>query len=256
MNRVLAVLLAAALALACGGRSRTAVAPPPSPPPAPPAAPAVDVQALQADARGLRAAGDLDGARAKLEQALAAAPSDALRLDLADLLVADGRDLDQAAALVADVRDREADVRYDLLSARLAELRGDDAAAADAYARAVARAEDADVRLRRASALERLGRTAEAASELERVRALRPDDAYVQERLAAAYEAGGRIADAEAAWIAAAVAAPERAAGYERLARFYERIGRKDAAERADARARAITRQGERALRPLQPSRR
>src|SRR5512133_903819 len=148
MSRTPAVLLAAALALACGGRSRTAAAPPPPPPPAPPPAPAVDVQALQADARGHRAAGDLDGARAKLEQALAAAPSDGLRLDLADLLVADGRDLDAAAALDADVRDRDPDVRYDLLSARLAELRGDDAAAADAYARAVARAEDADVRLR------------------------------------------------------------------------------------------------------------
>jgi len=229
---------------------------PPPPPPAAAPTPRVDIEALRADALALRAAGDLAGARMKLELALTAAPSDALRLEVADLLVADGGDLDRAGVLVADVRDRDADVRYDVLSARVAELRGDDAAAAGAYARAISRAEDADLRLRLASALERLGRTAEAARELERVRALRPDDPSVRERLAEAYEADGRISEAEAAWVTAAAATPERAAGYERLARFYERLGRRDAAERAEARARAITRQGERALRPLLPSKR
>jgi len=257
MTRLLAALLAATLAVACGGRSRTVAPPPAPPPPSPPApAPQVDAGALRADALALRAAGDLEGARAKLELALTAAPSDALRLDVADLLVADGGDLDRAGVLVADVRNRDADVRFDVLSARVAELRGDDAAAAGAYARAISRAEDADLRLRLASALERLGRTAEAARELERVRALRPDDPSVRERLAEAYEADGRISEAEAAWVTAAAATPERAAGYERLARFYERLGRRDAAERAEARARAITRQGERALRPLLPSKR
>jgi predicted Zn-dependent protease len=224
------------------------VATPEPPPPSP--------EALLAEARARREAGDAEGAREKLEAALAAAPSDPIRLELADLLVSDGRDLDRAQALLGDVRDRTADVRYDLVTARVAETRGDDAAAVAAYRRALGIAEDADVRLRRALLLQRLDDLPEAARELERVRALRPDEAAVHERLAAVYEAQRRIGDAEAEWLAAARVPPERAAAYTRLARFYERIGRRDAAHRAEVHARALGAPAERKLRPLLRSRR
>ncbi|HET8540148.1 MAG TPA: tetratricopeptide repeat protein, partial [Anaeromyxobacter sp.] len=114
-------------------------------------------EVLVARARALRAEGDVAGARARLETALAAAPaSDDARLELADLLLADATELDRAAALLAGVRAPWA--RAQLLSARLAELRGDDAGAAACYARALEAGDDPDARLRRALALDRLGR--------------------------------------------------------------------------------------------------
>ncbi len=250
-----AALLSAVLALAaaCAGAPRA-----PPPPPAGPmlGPPAPDPAVLLREARALRAAGAFDDSRAWLGAALAAAPSDALRLELADLLLADGREPERVAALLGEVRDRGGDVRYDLDVAQLAELRGDDAAASDAYRRALAACDDADVRTRRALALARQGRRAEAVDELERVRVLRPDEPSVHEGLAEAYEADARIADAERAWTAAAEAAPDRAAGWSRLARFYERVGRADAARRADERARALSGRTDRTLRPLLKSRR
>lgn len=212
--------------------------------------------ALLADARALRDAGDVALARARLEEAFAAAPSrDEVRIELAELLVAQGEDLPRAQTVLAGVRRRTVDSRWDLACARLAELRGDDDAAQAAYARALFVREDLDVRLRRALALERLGRTDDAARELERARAARPQDQAVRARLAELYEAAGRLPEAEAELVTAARAAPERAAGWTRLARFYERAGRQADADRADARARAASRPS-RNLRPLLPSRR
>jgi tetratricopeptide (TPR) repeat protein len=251
-----AALLSTVVALAaCAAAPRT---PPPPPLPAGPmlGPPAPDPAALVREARALRAAGSFDDARGWLAAALAAAPSDALRLELADLVLADGQAPERAAALLADVRDRGGDVRYDLDIAQLAELRGDDGAASDAYRRALATCDDADVRTRRALALGRLGRRAEAIEELERVRVLRPDEPSVHERLAELYEADARIGDAERAWTEAAEAAPERPAAWSRLARFYERVGKTDAARRADARARELSGRTERALRALPKSRR
>lgn len=252
--------LAASLALAAVlAACASAPSPPSEPLPAavvPPLATVPDSDSLLAEARALLAAGDGARARARLEEALAAAPArDDVRLDLADLLIADGQDLGRAETVLAGVRRRAVSARWDLACAQVAELRGDDEAAQAAYGRALLVVEDTDVRLRRAVALERLGRADEAARELERARAARPNDLAVRTRLAETYEAVGRIAEAEVELAAAARAAPERAAGWTRLARFYERNGRSADAERADAKARAAGRPA-RSLRPLLPSRR
>jgi len=223
-------------------------------PPLPTTVPGSD--ALLADARALRSAGDFALARARLEEALAAAPArDDVRLELAELLLSEGSDPDRAEAVLAGVRRRAVDARWDLACARLAEARGDDEDAQAAYGRALLVREDADVRLSRALALERLGRAGDAARELEQARVARPRDLAVRTRLAELYEAAGRLPEAEAELVNAARAAPERSAGWTRLARFYERAGRPADAERADAKARAAGRPS-RTLRPLLPSRR
>ncbi|ABS25665.1 lipopolysaccharide assembly protein LapB [Anaeromyxobacter sp. Fw109-5] len=222
----------------------------------PAAVPLPGSDALLAEGRALREAGDVAGAVARLEEAHAAAPArDDVRIELAELLVADGKELDRAGAVLAGVRRRTVDARWDLASAGLAELRGDDEAAQAAYGRALMVREDPDVRLRRARALERLGRVADAAQELERARSSRPRDTVVRARLAELYEAAGRLTEAETELLGVARAAPERSAGWTQLARFYERNGRTADAEKADAKARATGRPG-RNLRPLLPSRR
>jgi len=227
-----------------------------------------------ARARALRAEGDVAGARARLEAALESAPrDDDVRIELADLLVADGGDLVRAEALLAGVAARAAHrcsgaspppvagrspapPCLHLVLARLAEARGDDATAASEYPLALAVDDDSDARLRLALALERLGRMDDAVAELERVRAARPDDAVARSRLAERYEAAGRLADAEAEYRTVAEAQPERAAGWERLARFYERARRPVEARAAEERAHGAGARQERTLRPLLPSKR
>jgi predicted Zn-dependent protease len=247
MNRLAALPLAALLAAACGTPKPSARVAPAPPPPRP--------EVLLAEAQALRASGDVDGARARLEAAHGAAPADdGVSLALAELLLADGRDVDRAAALLHGVRERGPG--WYLLAARFAEAGGDDVAAAMAYRRAVADAPDADARLRYALVLERLGRGEEAIAELERVRTERPADPIARDRLAERYEAAGRLADAEAELVALAEAQPERGAGWERLARFYERAGRAADARAALSRARERGAGEGRVLRPLLPSRR
>jgi predicted Zn-dependent protease len=246
------LLLTFLLAAACqGAPKRPAVAPPPPPPPpvvAVPAGPSPEV--LLARARVLRAEGDLEGARARLETAVSSGtPSDELRLELAELLVADGRDLARARGLLDAVEARGG--RLELLSAQLAELEGDDATAAAAYAVALGSEPDPDVRLRRALALERLGRGREALDELALVKRDRPDDLVVRARLAEQYEAAGLLAAAENELVEAARAAPDRPSGWDRLARFYTRIGRPEKARSAQARVRELSGAPERTLRPL-----
>lgn len=253
---------ASAAALACTAPApRPQVAPPPAPPTPAAAPPAPEParpppEALVASARALRAGGDVAGARSTLEAALGAGPgSDDARVELADLLVADGRELPRAAELLVAV-ERRAGPRYHLAAARLAEALGDDVYAAEQYRDALGAADDPQVRLRRALALERLGRGREALPELERVRAARPDDAVVRSRLAERYEEAGRLAEAEAEYRWLAEEQPDRAAPWERLGRFYERTGRTKDARAALERARGAVGRTERTLRPLLPSRR
>jgi tetratricopeptide (TPR) repeat protein len=254
----LALLLAIALA-ACGTTSSSRpqpapAAPPPVAAPQPPPPPEPPPDVLLSEARALRLEGDLAGARARLEAALRAAPdSDEMRLELADLLVSEGADSALAWSLLRGVRSRDG-ARWSVVSGRLGELVGDERWAVDAYAQALAAADDPDVRLRRALALERLGRGDEAMEELERVRASRPDDAVVRARLGEHYEAAGRLREAEAELRAAAEAQPERAAAWERLALFYGRRGRVAEASAAFAKARDAGGRGGRSLRPLLPS--
>jgi hypothetical protein len=102
-------------------------------------------------------------------------PTDATLLDEAARLLADGVQLERADTLLAAVA---ASPRRDLLLGQLAELTGDDPGAVAAYDRVLARGSDDEVRLRRALALERMGRAAEVAGDLRR---LRPDGASLAE---------------------------------------------------------------------------
>jgi tetratricopeptide (TPR) repeat protein len=119
--------------------------PPPPPPPAPPQAVAQPRPALP--------------------------PSEAGRLDEAARLLADGVDLPRAVVLLAAVAPS---ARRNLLLGQLAELCGEDADAVAFYDQVLAAGDDDEVRLRRALALERLGRGQEAADDLKRLRAVEP----------------------------------------------------------------------------------
>jgi predicted Zn-dependent protease len=230
---------------------------PPPPPPAPPAPPPPSPELLLKEALSLRAEGELAAARAKLEAALAASPrADPVRNELADLLLADGDELDRAAEVLAGADAAAAGPRFHLLSGRLAELQADDARAAVAYARALELGADPELRFQRALVLERLGEGEAALAELEALRALRPGAPGLALALADRYEAAGRLAEAEAELVRAAEAAPGRAAGWDRLARFRARHGREDEARAAAERARELESKPDRALRPLLPSRR
>jgi predicted Zn-dependent protease len=261
----LLALVPAVLLAACAGHAPPRpppVAPPPPAaaapePPAPPVAtsapPRTDV--LLARARALRAEGDVAGARARLEAALEADPTaPAVRVELADVLVVEGHELDRAASLLDGLAETP-DGRVSLARARLCEARADDVAAADLYAAALAATDDPEARLRRALALERLGRSGEEIAELERLRAVRPGDAFVRAHLGDAYDEAGRRQEAEVELRWVAEAQPDRPAGWLRLARFYERAGRPREAREAAERAKAVAgARPERRLRPLLPS--
>jgi predicted Zn-dependent protease len=250
-------LVPAALLAACG---HAAPRPAPAPVAAPAPAPSPEkAEVLLSRARALRGAGDLPGARARLDDGLEAdVGSSAVRLELADVLVAEGLELDYAAFLLDGLAET-AGGRVSLVRARLCEARADDAGAAAAYGAALAHADDPEARLRRALTLERLGRTGEQIAELERLRSERPTDVFARAHLGDAYEDAGRRVDAEAELKWVAEAQPDRPAGWLRLARFYEHAGRPgEARDAREAAERARTAGGihqERSLRPLLPSR-
>ena len=210
-------------------------------------------EVLLGRARQLRAQGDHAGAQARLEQAGASAPDHpGLCLELADLLVADGADLDRAGAMVLAVP--AGSPGRDALLGRLAALRGDWITAEVAYARQLALADDPEVRLRRALALERLGREAEAIAELERLRDADPSNVVARARLAEVDESAGRLPEAETELRALAGLTPDRPEGWRRLAAFCSRHGLAEKARAAEARAAEAEPKPRRALRPLQPS--
>jgi predicted Zn-dependent protease len=207
---------------------------------------------LLARARQLRTAGDHEGARKRLEQAAVIAPDDAeVCLALADLLVADGAELDRAGAMLALVP--AGTPRRDEVQGRLAEQRGDYAAAEAAYARQLAKGADPQVQLRRALALEKLGRLAEAIIELERLRAATPRDQVVRARLAELYEAIGRLSEAEAELRTLAQTEASRPEGWRRLSAFCARQGWTEKARAAESRALEAEARPKRELRPLRP---
>jgi tetratricopeptide (TPR) repeat protein len=211
------------------------------------------VEALLAIARRLRAQGDHAGAQARLEQAARQAPdSPAVCLEEADLLVAGEVDLDRAGAILGAIP--AAHPGRDATLGRLAELRGDAAAAEAAYARQLAASDDPELRLRRALSLERLGRDAEAIAELERLRLADPANAQVRARLAERYEAAGRLPEAEAELRFGAEATLGRPEWWRRLAAFCTRHGLAEKARDAEARAREAATSPPRALRPLKPT--
>jgi predicted Zn-dependent protease len=194
-----------------------------------------------------------DPAAARLQQAAEARPDDPeLCLDMANLLIADGAELALAGTMLGRVP--EGYPRRDPAVGRLAELRGDFAAAEAAWSRQLARGDDPEARLHRAMALVRLGRDGEAIAELERLRGEQPGDVVVRTLLAERYEAAGRLTDTEAELRWLAEAPPPRPEGWRRLAAFYRRNGQAQKAGVAEDRARAAESKPQRQLRPLQPT--
>ena len=109
-------------------------------------------------------------ARVRLEEALAAAPArDDVRLELAEILIADGQDLQRAQSVLAGVRRRGVNAR-DLACGAVAEPEATTRRRRPRYGRALLVADDADVRLRRAVASSGLGRADEAARAERRAR--------------------------------------------------------------------------------------
>jgi predicted Zn-dependent protease len=165
--------------------------------------------------------------------------------------VADGAELDRAGAMLALVP--AGTPRRDEVQGRLAEQRGDYAAAEAAYARQLAKGADPQVQLRRALALEKLGRLAEAIIELERLRAATPRDQVVRARLAELYEAIGRLSEAEAELRTLAQTEASRPEGWRRLSAFCARQGWTEKARAAESRALEAEARPKRELRPLRP---
>ncbi len=243
--------LAFALAAACASH----------PQPRPPAQPAAtDVADELRLARAGRAAGQLDVARDHLQRAVDAdATLFEPRLDLAEILLAEGADLDRAARVLRDAwRLGRGDVRLARLRGSLRDQSGDLAGAVDVYGAALAIEPDTDLRLRRGLLLVRLARRSEAIAELEQVRGERPDDRSARVALAELYEAGGQLSRAEGELATLADLPPHDGAAQRRLARFLWRHGAAERAQAADRRARDLEgplRNG-RVLRPLQPAKR
>jgi predicted Zn-dependent protease len=123
-----------------------------------------------------------------------------------------------------------------------------------ACARELAVADDPERRLRRALALEQLGRDAEAIVELERLREAEPSRAAARVRLAERYEAVGRLTESETELRELARERADRPEGWRRLAAFCVRHGFTESARGAEARAREAEARPRRELRPLLPA--
>lgn len=249
-----------ALALAC------ASARPPPPAPSPPAAeatsvtpapPPVDAARELALGREALKDGHVAEARQHLEAAAQADPGAAEpRLDLAELFISEGADLEHAEGLLREAQTLQVDrARWARLSGALKELRGDEAGAGEAYRGALELAPDPDLRLRRGLLLLRLGKAAEAESELARVLAERPGERAGRTELAEIYERDGRSVAAEHELAVLAALAPSDAAPLRALVAFYRRHGEQAKAVVAEHWARSLDGEG-RKLRPLLPARR
>jgi Flp pilus assembly protein TadD len=208
-------------------------------------------------ARAALAAQRTDDAVRHLESAIAAGPGQVdARLELAQILLKDGNDLDRAVSLVDEAdRLRRGDPRAYRVRGAVSELRGDDRGAAAAYGAVLAVESDEDLRLRRAVLLERIGDRDGATGELQRVVKARPRDRTAHARLAELHERAGRLNVAEEELLFIASLAPDDASAQRQLAAFYRRHGQPEKARVADDRARALD-GPRRSLRPLRPSKR
>jgi tetratricopeptide (TPR) repeat protein len=247
----------AALVLGCATPQTVAPEPPPPPPVAVPAAPPVDPVRELALGREARQAGDRAAAKLHLAAAAQADPSGAeARLDLAELLIDDGSDLDTAGDFLRQAQYLQTEpARFARLCGALAELRGDEAGAAEAYRTAVELSPEPELRLRRALLLARLGRAGEAEAELSRVVAERPGERAARTALSEVYERSGERDAAEHQLAVMAALAPTDAAPLHALAAFYRRRGEAAKATATEQRARSLEGEG-RKLRPLLPARR
>ena len=224
----------------------------PSPPP-----PIVDPARELAEGRAARAEGRSTEAREHLERSVHAGPDEAeARLELAEMLVADGVQLVRARTLLQEALHLRGDpARIARTGGALEELQGLEADAVESYARALELAPDPDLQLRRSLLLQRLGRSGEASAELGRLVRARPEDRAARGAQADACEAASQLAAAEHALTIASALAPAEEAPLRALAAFYLRHGER-------AKSAAVERQlhpndpPARKLRPLLPARR
>jgi len=207
--------------------------------------------------REARSGGDLAAARSHLLAAVQADPSTAeARLELAELLMNDGSDLDLAGELLRQAQYLHSDpARFARLCGALGELRGDDAAAAEAYRTALDLEPDPELRLRRGLLLVRLGQVGEAEAVLSRVIAERPAQRAARTALCELYERAGQPDAAEHQLAVVVALAPSDAAPVRELVAFYRRHGEAGKASAVEQRARSLEGEG-RKLRPLLPARR
>lgn len=220
--------------------------------------------ARDAWARGRAAveAGDDGAARAAFEEAARAVPSWLQpRLELAELAVKRRERIAEERAALASVAGPDSQVpRAHRLLGQLAELAGDDEACAASLGRAIELGlDDADVRAARASALDRLGRFAEAVDEWQIAVRQRPDELHLRARLADGLESAGKLDEARKQLDELIRRQPGKETPVRRLARFLERRGDARAALAMHARAdklRATPLRPQRNLRPLLPSKR
>jgi predicted Zn-dependent protease len=257
--------LAAGIGCAGAGTGKTppvsspAPAPPvtASPPAAAPRPPPIDITQELALARTAHAEGRVHDESIHLERVVRADPNAfEARLEFAELLLRQSIDLGRAVVLLRDAQVlRPGDPRPARLAAWLAEIQGDDAAAAAAYQRALALDPDPELRYRRGILLRRLGRTDEAVMELERVASERPGDRAARTTLAELFELRGRLGDAEKTLLDIVQLAPAEPGPQRRLAAFYRRHGEAAKALEAETRARRLE-GAPRSLRPLRPSKR
>lgn len=206
--------------------------------------------------------GDAAAARAAFEEAVRDSNGWLLpRLELAELAVQRRENVEQERAALLALGAQAADVpRVHRLLAELAELQGDDAAAATSWSEVIARMPyNLDLRARRAAVFTRLGRHEEAAADWERVVRGRPDDAALRMLYADALEGAGRFDEAYAQHEQSIHLQPGKESPVRRFARFLERRGDRRGAAAQHAKAdqlRARPTREQRNLRPLLPSKR
>lgn len=242
-----------ALALACASPR----VPSPLQAPATPAVPVVDPARELALGRTARAEGRTTEAREHLQRAARADPGGPeARLELAELLVADGSELTTARSLLQEAQLLRGDAaQIARTGGALEELEGHEAQAVESYARALELAPDPELQLRRGLLLQRLGRSGEAATELGGVLLLRPEDRTARAAQAEACEAAEQLAAAEHALAVASALAPAEAAPLRALGSFYLRHGQRAKAAAVERQLRPDGRPA-RQLRPLLPARR
>lgn len=224
-----------------------------------PAEPHPDARALYLRGRDAMDRGDQALAREAFLAAAEALPTWLLpRLELGELALARREDVIPIRDELLSFAQRGEDgPRLYRLVGELSLEAGDDETAQAYLAKALAsRPGQPTLHVKRAGALERLGRHDEAAAEYSRALADSPDDLALRAVLASALENAGHFDEARVQLQELVDRQPGREAPLRRLARFYERRGDLERARelhrRAD-RAKGWT-PPDRKLRPLPPS--
>ncbi len=178
-------------------------------------------------ARAAVAAGDLEGAAKVLADCVQATPGWGLaHIDYADVLLKLGGQAPELEGELATARQLAPDnPRTWLLTGQQCELKGDGAAAIEAFAKAVElRPEMIEAREKLAAALAQADRWQEARPHFQAVSEARPEERTARANLAEALERCGDLAGAES--LLRALADQDSGGLFRRrLVRFYERTG-------------------------------